>query len=150
MEFTKEEIRARKLTKLENQLADRTDSLVKAMNLIQALDDADALDNLTALINRKDDALYYFVKEANKPRYSKVFENMEAMLFLLGDLEVERVREFTSYINAGLEQAEAGLKENSEKTSYFDLVKALRDPHVNRSITLILNFLKGMGQHQPK
>lgn len=48
-------------------------------------------------------------------------------------------------INAGVEQATVE-PDPEEKTGYFDLVRKLKDPEVNRSLTLPLRFLEGMGQ----
>ena len=45
----------------------------------------------------------------------------------------------------GLEKAEQGLQTDST-TSVLDIMKALKDPDMNRAITFGLNLLKGVGE----
>lgn len=40
----------------------------------------------------------------------------------------------------------AEYKDTDEKTSYFDLVRSLKDPEINKAVTILMQFLKGMGQ----
>ncbi len=36
-------------------------------------------------------------------------------------------------------------KDSGRKTGYFDIVRALKDPEINKAVTLLFSFLKGMG-----
>ncbi|QHE51912.1 DUF1641 domain-containing protein [Pontibacillus sp. HMF3514] len=145
MEMTQEQIRAKKVSNLEAKMADNAESIEKAIDLIRTLDEAGTLDTLNAFVKHKEDALGHFVTEANKPRYSKTFENLFEFVFLMGDLDVQKVRELSQRLNQGLEGMEEG-SELDEKTSMMDLMKALKDPEINQGITMMLHFIRGLGK----
>lgn len=147
MELSVAEVRARRVDRLQQQIADSGDSLHKAIELIQALDKAELLDMLTALVKHKDDALANVVREMNKDRYTSVLENASGFMFLLGELDVHHVRSITTRINQGLDYAHKAV-EQEEKTSYLDLMRALKDPEINQGVTMMLHFLKGLGANQ--
>ncbi|WP_181349052.1 DUF1641 domain-containing protein [Thalassobacillus sp. CUG 92003] len=120
------------------------ESILKGIELLSALDEADALQAATAITKHRKEALGNLVKELNKPQYSKSVENIPELLFLFGEIDLDEVRKATERLNNGLHELQESSEE--EKTSYFDLVKALKDPEINRSITLLMKFLKGMGK----
>ncbi|KGP71170.1 DUF1641 domain-containing protein [Pontibacillus yanchengensis] len=145
MEMSQEQVRAKKVQKLENEIADNGESLEKAIELIKALDEAGILEALTALVKHKEDAIENIVTEANKERYTKVLENLSGFMFLLGEIDVSKVQELSTRLNQGMEGAIEG-SEMEEKTSIMNLAKALRDPEINQGITMTLHFLKGIGR----
>lgn len=147
MEMNQEQIRAKKVSNLEVKMADNAESIEKAIDLISALDEAGTLDFMNAFVKHKEDALGHFVTEANKPRYSKTFENMFEFIFLMGDLDVQKVRELSQRVNQGLEGVQEG-SESDEKTSMMDLMKALKDPEINQGITMMMYFLRGLGKRE--
>lgn len=147
--MSKEEMKLQKQERLENKLAENSESLEKVVELMKVLDDAGALDILVSLVRHRDDALENITKEANKERYAKVLENLSGFLFLLGELDVEKVTTLTGRINKGMEGAIQG-SETEERTSVLDLAKALKDPEINRGITMMLHMLKGLGKQPEK
>ena len=78
--------------------------------------------------------------------YTGILENIPEIVYLLGDLDLKTVRDVTSKLNQGMEEMNAAAS-SKEKTSVLDLAKALKDPEINRSITMLMNFLKGMGRN---
>lgn len=147
MEMNEEQIRAKKVSNLEAKMADNADSIEKAIDLIRSLDEAGTLDFMNAFVKNKEDALDHFVTEANKPRYSKTLENLFEFIFLMGDLDVQKVRELSKRMNQGLEGLEEG-SQRDEKTSMMDLMKALKDPEINQGVTMMMSFLRGVGRNE--
>ncbi|WLR52918.1 DUF1641 domain-containing protein [Bacillus tianshenii] len=129
---------------IKEALSENKEAVLKGIKLLRALDDGDTLDLLYALTKQKKEAIHNFSEELNRPQYSKIFENLPEMMFLFGELDLPAIRNITGRINEGLKTAEA--ESQSHKTSYMDLAKALKDPDINRSITMALYFLKGMGR----
>ncbi|MBM7553018.1 DUF1641 domain-containing protein [Thalassobacillus pellis] len=145
MEVPKEVQVEKDVEEVKEAISENKEAILKGIKLLRALDDADTLQALTALTNHRKDAMGYLVKELNKPQYAKLLENLSGFAFLLGDIDVDAVRDMTGRINRGLEAAEQE-DVSQEKTSYLDLAKALKDPDINRSVTMMLQFFKGMGK----
>lgn len=129
---------------VKEAVADHKDSILKGMKLLQALDEGGTLDTAYAFTNAKHEAIKNIVEEISKEQYTPLLENLPEIVFLLGDLDVKGIREMSSRLNHGLEAMEN--MEPNQKTNFMDLAKALKDPAVNQSITMMLQFLRGMGQ----
>src|SRR5699024_3546357 len=51
------------------------------------------------------------------------------------------------FLNAMIKTKEEAMKtDESDKTSYMGMLKALKEPEINRSITMLLTFMRGMGR----
>jgi uncharacterized protein YjgD (DUF1641 family) len=48
-------------------------------------------------------------------------------------------------LNSGIARV-ADFRENADKLGYFDIVRSLKDPEINRALSLLFEFLKGMGE----
>ncbi|MUV36312.1 uncharacterized protein JNUCC1_00113 [Lentibacillus sp. JNUCC-1] len=138
-----EERREQNTQDILNTLGDHKDAIVSGIELLDALHESGLLDMLTALVKQKDTAIEQFVTELNKEQYTGILENLGQLLFLAGELDVEDMRDMISRVNSGV--SEAAATTHKHHTTYMDLVKALKNPEINRSVTLILQFLKGMG-----
>lgn len=119
-------------------------AILNGIELLSILDNDDFLMMFTALIKHRKEITKNVFKEINKPQYEGVLHNIGQLLFLLGDLNMEQLEDFTAKLNRGLTEASA--TKEDERTSYVGMVRALKDPEVNHSMTMLLNFLRGMGK----
>ncbi|MFQ3546030.1 DUF1641 domain-containing protein [Halobacillus rhizosphaerae] len=143
-EVSQEEQREKDFSEVKEAVSDNKEAILKGIKLLSALDEGGTLDSAYAFNKKKNAALTNLVEEINKERYTSLLENLPELIFLLGDLDVKAIRDLTSRLNHGLEEMEPSSE--GKKTSMFDLAKSLKDPEINRSITMILQFLKGMGK----
>lgn len=144
MEFTDEEIKERDLDDVLTSVGENKDAILKGITLLRTLDDNGMLDLVDALIKQRKAAMENVFTELNKSQYTGVLENLSKLVFLLGDLDVEKLGEFTQKVNQGM--TETSVSDPDEKASIMGLMKALKDPEINRSVTMILQFLRGMGR----
>jgi uncharacterized protein YjgD (DUF1641 family) len=84
------------------------------------------------------------VKKANTPETANILKNLLLLSGVLGMLDVKQLEPFIVKINAGVTKA-VEEKDSGRKTGYFDIVRALKDPEINKAVTLLFSFLKGMG-----
>ncbi|OZU90513.1 hypothetical protein CIL03_05030 [Virgibacillus indicus] len=131
------------LAEVSRKVSENKEAILKGIDLLAALEESDALETITALIKHREDALENMVQELNKPQYSATLENLSDLFLFLGQLKVEELFYFTDKLNHGMKEAR---NSDAEETSYMGMIKALKDPDINRSITLLLSFLKGMGK----
>ncbi|RWZ60825.1 DUF1641 domain-containing protein [Halobacillus fulvus] len=125
-------------------VADNKEAILKGIQLLKALNEGGTLDSAYAFTNAKHEALKNVVNEISKDQYTPLLENLPEVVFLLGDLNVKGLREVTNRLNNGIEEMER--TPDDKKTNVLDLAKALKDPEINRSLTLLLQFLRGMGK----
>ncbi|WP_082234380.1 DUF1641 domain-containing protein [Halobacillus massiliensis] len=144
LEIPKEEQLEKDYQEVKQALAENKDSILTAIELLKALNEGGTLDTARALVHSKKDALGYVVNEISKETYSPLLENLPELFYLLVELDVKSIREVTNRLNSGVEEMQKA--DLNDRTSVFDLAKSLRDPEINRSITMMMQFLKGMGR----
>lgn len=132
------------INKIKEQLAERKLAIEKGIDILDALEEAQALDAVHAAIVQRKVITGNLVTELNKEQYEGILSNLGQVLFLLGELDIEETSTFVKRINNGMKVANRA--NPNKKTSVTDLLGALKDPEINQSVTLLLNFLKGMSR----
>ena len=126
-------------------IVENKDSILKAIRLIGILDEAKILDALNGGLKARQVIINKFAVELNKDIYSGVLTNMAQLVFLLGELDVKDLSELLSRLNRGIHAA--NLTKPGDKTTIKNLVGFLRDDDLNRSMTYMLNLLRGMSSN---
>ncbi|MEB8091811.1 helical membrane plugin domain-containing protein [Mammaliicoccus lentus] len=131
---------------LQERLSDKKIAIEKGIDILDALEKAEALDAVHAAIVQRKVITGNIVTELNKEQYEGILDNIGNVLFMFGDLDLEEASVFVKKINNGMRVANRANSPN--KTSVKDLLGALKDPEINSSITMLLNFLKGMSREE--
>ena len=143
-EVSEKQIKQSELEEIIDTLSDNKESIIKGIDLLTTLDENGTLDFLNALIKTKEEAMKNIIQELNKEQYSGFLENAGDLIFLLGELDLKRLKDMTERLNEGMEEALA--TDENDKTTYMGMLKALKEPEINRSITMLLTFMRGMGR----
>lgn len=141
---SEEQIKQENLDEVTAAIADNKDSILKAINLISTLDDAKLLDALSGAVKGRGVIANKFAVELNKEQYTGLISNMASLVFLLGDLDVDDLSTMLNKVNKGLRVANQA--NPNQKTSITGLMGILKDDEMNRSLTYMLNLLKGMSR----
>lgn len=144
MEVSEEAERENNLSEIISAVSENKDAILKGIELLTTVHESGALDMLDALVKQKDEAIKNVVEQANKPTYATILENFSDLFLLAKDLPVDELGYFVGKINQGLNEARTA--ESEENISYMGLIKALKNPEINRSLTMMLGFLRGMGR----
>jgi uncharacterized protein YjgD (DUF1641 family) len=143
--LTEEEKRKKDLMEVEDALIDNKEAILESLKVMRNMHDRGVLSLLSGLFGQGDKVLDILVRAADKPETSNTLKNLLLMGGILGMINVKQLEPFLLKIDSGIARvAEAG--DTQEKTGFFDLAKSLKDPEINRAVTLLLTFLKGMGQ----
>jgi uncharacterized protein YjgD (DUF1641 family) len=145
MECSQADKEEQNLADVTKAVSENKEAILKGIDLLAALDESGALDMGNALVKHRKDALENIVGEMNKEQYASTLENISGLFFLLGDLKVDQLSYFMEKMNEGMEEARVATTE--EATSYLGLAKSLKNPEINRGITMLLGFLRGMGRN---
>lgn len=140
-----EQIKQESLNDVIDAIVENKDSILKAIRLIGILDEAKILDALNGGLKARQVIINKFAVELNKDIYSSVLTNMAQLVFLLGELDVKDLSELLSRLNRGIHAA--NLTKPGDKTTIKSLVGFLRDDDLNRSMTYMLNLLRGMSSN---
>ncbi|MFC0187523.1 DUF1641 domain-containing protein [Fictibacillus aquaticus] len=140
-----EEQRASDLREVEDALIQNKEAILQTMEIMNHLQDKGILSLLNGLFGQGDKVMHVLVKAMDKPEATNTIKNMLLLLGTLGMINVKQLEPFLLKINSGVARV-AEFKDTEEKTSYFDLVRSLKDPEINKAITILMQFLKGMGQ----
>lgn len=139
-----EQIKNENLNEVLDAIAENKDSILKAIRLIHTLDEAKILDALNGGFKARQVIINKFAVELNKDIYTGLLFNMAQMVFLLGDLNVKDLSEMLNRLNKGLHVANQASP--NARTSIRNLMGILKDDDMNRSLTYMLNLLKGMSR----
>ncbi|RQX46932.1 DUF1641 domain-containing protein [Staphylococcus capitis] len=139
-----EQIKNENLNEVLDAIAENKDSILKAIRLIHTLDEAKILDAFNGGFKARQVIINKFAVELNKDIYTGLLSNMAQMVFLLGDLNVKDLSEMLNRLNKGLHVANQASP--NARTSIRNLMGILKDDDMNRSLTYMLNLLKGMSR----
>ncbi|WP_413299924.1 DUF1641 domain-containing protein [Bacillus sp. 1P10SD] len=145
IELTEEQKKMQSLENLLSGVAENKDSLLETLSLIQELHDSGILDAFGSLLKAKEKAAKIAVGQLTREPVTNMINNAMAAGGMLTELDPETTGKLARSLTNGLKKAELGLKENS-KIGVLDLMKALKDPDINRAIGFGFNLLKGMGE----
>ncbi len=144
-ELTEEEKKKQSLENLLSGIAENKDSLLETLALLQELHDSGILDAVGSLLNAKEKAASIAIGQLTRQPVTNMINNAMAAGGLLTELDPETTSKLSKSLMSGLKKAEQGLKDDS-KIGLFDLMKALKDPDINRVLGFGFNLLKGMGE----
>lgn len=144
LQKSEEQIKIESLNEVTNAIAENKDSILKAIKLVKALDDAKVLDLLNGAVRGRQVIINKFAVELNKDIYTGLLSNMASLVFLLGELNVKDLSAFLAKVNKGLHVANQA--SGNAKTTVRSLMGVLKDDDMNRSLTYMLNMLKGMSR----
>ncbi|MFC3884482.1 DUF1641 domain-containing protein [Bacillus songklensis] len=123
-------------------LSDNKESVTAFLEIVKEVHESGIFDIIQGLLKNKSEVAKVgleFVNVAGIPSMAK--NGIVAMQFL-SKLDPLKVHMLLEGLNKGLERVSV---EDENHTSMWGMVKALREPEINSSITVLLNFLRGMG-----
>ena len=144
LEKSKEQLKLESLNEVTDAIVENKDSILKAIRIIKNLDDAKLLDAINGGTKGRQVIINKFATELNKDMYTGLITNLAPMVFMLGNLEVKELSQFLNKLNSGLHVANQASP--NAKTTIRSLMSVLKDDDMNRSLTYMINLLKGMSK----
>src|SRR5699024_1272876 len=146
LHYSEEEIAEKDYQELRKSVSDNKIAILKGIEFLKTLESQGMLDMMNASLKQKEDIIRNVVTDANKEQYTGSMEKDGSLLFLIDKLDVGEIESFTSKLNNGLKNANQ--TDPDETTSIMGLMRALKDPEINRGIVTMMNFLKGLGKEE--
>lgn len=143
-EISEEEKRKQDLREIEDSLLKNKQALLDTLDLVQHMHDRGIISLLSGLFAEGDKVLQILIKKMDSKETANTLKNLLLMVGVLGTINVKQLEPILLKLNAGIARV-AEDKDHDEQIGYFDIVKSLKDPEINRSIAFFFDFLKGMG-----
>jgi uncharacterized protein YjgD (DUF1641 family) len=144
IELSEEEKRKQDLQQIEDSLLKNKQALLDTLDLVKHMHDRGIISFLSGLFAEGDKVLQILIKKTDSKETANTVKNLLLMVGVLGTLNVKQLEPILLKLNAGIARVSEG-KDNYDQIGYFDIVKSLKDPEINRSIVFFFEFLKGMG-----
>jgi uncharacterized protein YjgD (DUF1641 family) len=144
-ESTEAERQAQALGELVNVIAKNGEALQETLKVIHLLHESGALEVIGGLIQAREKVVEIGVSQLSKPTMTRGVNNVMSAVGMLGELEPDTIKKVFEGIVNGMQHSAEKVRAN-EKTGLFDIMKAYKDPDVNKALTVMLGFLKGMGE----
>ncbi|WP_102346021.1 DUF1641 domain-containing protein [Bacillus sp. Marseille-P3661] len=145
VELSEKQKQSQSLESLLSEVAQNKESLLETLHLLQELHNSGILEALNSLVQAKEDVAKIAVGQMTREPVTNLINNAMAAGGALTNLDPEMTKKLMGSVSKGLEKAEQGLQSDS-KIGVLDLMKALKDPDLNRAIGFGLNLLKGVGE----
>lgn len=145
IELSEEQKRKMDLDEVENALLENKEAILQSLDVIKHMHDRGVLSLVNGLLSEGDKVLNVLVRAADKPEATNTLKNLLLMVGVLGTINVQQLEPLLLKLNSGIARV-AEYKDDTDKLGYFDIVRSLKDPEINRALSLLFEFLKGMGE----
>ncbi|MDR7316461.1 DUF1641 domain-containing protein [Brevibacillus nitrificans] len=143
--LSEKEKQDQKVERVLQSLAQNPEGIQATIKLLQELHDSGILGAVNAAVEAKEDIAKIVVGQMVRPPVTNMINNAMAAAGGLAELNPEMTKKLMGGVTKGLQQADEALR-SGKKVGIFDLMKALRDPDINRAIGFGINLLKGVGK----
>lgn len=145
IELTPEQKQRQELEQLLVEMTKHQDGLAGTLKLLQELHTIGVLDAANAALLAKEKIANILLGQVLRPNVTHLVNHVMGAAGALGEIDPNATKKLLGGVGKGLARAAEGL-EKEETTGVFDLMKALKDPDINRAITFGLNVMKGLGE----
>ncbi|NRD80065.1 DUF1641 domain-containing protein [Bacillus sp. BRMEA1] len=143
---TEEEIKTQSLESLLSEIAQNKDSLLETLKLLQEFHDSGIMEIIGSFLKAKETAAQIAVDQLTRQPVTNMINNVKSVGGVLTELNPDTISKLAKSLTLGLQKAETGLK-NDTKLGLLDVMKALKDPDINRALEFGFNLLKGIGEN---
>lgn len=144
MDKPKEKIREENLREVMDELADNKDAILETIRFFKLLHEQGNLSMMNAMISYQETIMENVSYEANRGDNAVILKNLTRLLDLLGQLNLEGVDQLTNKLGRKRAVEDEEFPE-VENIGFIKMMKTLKDPDVNRGLSILLLALKGVG-----
>ena len=142
-EWSEEEKKHQSLNKLTDSLTENEEALQKTMAVVRELHDSGILEAAQSMLKAKESIAEVALGQVGRKEMTSLINNAMAAAGVLTAIDPEQTKKLLAGVAIGLEDAK---EKSNQKVGVMNLVKALKDPDINRAVNFGLHFLKGIGK----
>jgi len=141
--LTEAELKAQKVEQLTDKVTEHEEALDQTLRILAELHESGILEGVESFLKAKGKITEVILGQATRKEVTNMINNVMGAAGVLTAIDPEQTASLLSGVAQGLEEAKKG---TDQKISAFGLLKALKDPDVNRALGFGLSFLKGLGK----
>lgn len=142
---TPEEIEQERLAKIKANIVEEDSGFIEMVETVKLLQESGALEALNSAIKARGDITKTFLNEWRKEQVTNAINNMMISSKFLTDTKPEQTEQMLTNLKNAAEKAEESAKKE-EIMGMLAMMKALKDPDINRALRYGMTFLKEIGQ----
>ncbi|WP_163655116.1 DUF1641 domain-containing protein [Listeria sp. PSOL-1] len=142
---TEKEQDEQNLAELKEGIAKDAAGFKELLEFVKLLHDSGALETLNSTMKARDEIAKTALNEWRKEPTTNAINNLMLSSKLLTEIKPEQTEELINHLKETAKKAEEDAK-SEEIIGFFGLMKALKDPDINRALRYSLSFLKGIGE----
>ena len=144
---SEQQIQAEKIQELQKSAAQHEIALQEMLEFVQVLHESGLLEIVTAFIKAREHTTRVVIDQLTRPPVTRIVDNIVQAASTLGDLDPKSMEALLGSVVRGVNRVGEQLNKD-ETIHFFDLLKAIRDPQINRAFFVLTEFLRGMGEKQ--
>jgi uncharacterized protein YjgD (DUF1641 family) len=143
--LTEEEMKQQKLEELKTLLADNDEALNQTLEIVRELHKSGMLEAASSMLKAKEKIAKIAIGQVSREPVTNLINNAIGAAEALTNVDPEVTTKLINSVVKGMNEANEHAQ-SPKQIGLFDLLKALKDPDINRAIGFGMQFLKGLGK----
>ena len=136
---------AQALGEILQSVAQQKDSVIAFLDIVNEMHQAGILDVVRGVMKNRQQIGILGVHQLNKSGAQRMIKNGVTAMQFLAQLDPAQLKQVLGAVAGGLEHA----RPSDRPVGMWGIVNTLREPEVNASVSMVMNFLRGMGHGLP-
>ncbi|MGG5254147.1 DUF1641 domain-containing protein [Neobacillus sp. SM06] len=130
------------IAEMMEELANNRQAIMEGIHILKGLHDIGALQALQALLEQRTAIGEIAIQQVNQPKMHNVIKNAMTAFGFLSSLDPQKMNTLLDGVSQGFDR----IPETNEKQSLWALQKRFWTQEIRASLTVVVNFLDGMGE----
>lgn len=139
------ELEAQSLQQIVGAVAQNKDAILSFVSIVGELHDSGVLAVVEGLLKNRQQVGVIGITQMNKSGAQRIIKNAVTAAQFMAQLDPVKLKQVLGAVAHGLEEA----RPSDKKVGLWGMVNTLREPEVNASVSMLVNFLRGMGEGLP-
>src|SRR4051812_41199209 len=144
-QLTEEQEKQQKLEKLTTLLANNDEALDKVLTIMGELNHIGVLEAANSMLQAKEEIAKIALGQVTREPVTNLINTLMGAAGALMKADPVLTTKLVNSAMNGMNEANNYLQTDHE-IRFFDLLKSLKDPDINRALGFGIHFLKGMGK----
>lgn len=136
---------AKALGEILGMIAKNKEAIMEFVEIVDELHKAGLLQIAQGILKNRQQIGLIGINQLNKSGAQRFIRNGMTAVEFLGKLDPDQLKQVLGAVSQGLAQAHP----SERPMGMWGMLSTLRDPEVNASVSMVMNFLRGMGQGLP-
>ncbi|WP_411347672.1 DUF1641 domain-containing protein [Paenibacillus sp. WLX2291] len=140
--LTEQEQQQQVIDQLQKQLSESNAALERSLSILRELESSGILGAAESMIKAKAEIAEIVLGQVSRKEITNLINNGMAAAGALTAVDPAQTSQLMSSVQEGLKEA---AKPSTEKVGLLSMLRAMKDPDIQRALGFGLRFLKGLG-----